>query len=331
MQTASKRSGRASLLRKLKELDAFIGGTPLKRLDNPIGSLYAKLEYNNFSGSVKDRAAFSMIYHAIKDGKIDDRTTIVASSSGNLAIAAALICKFIGLRFIPVIDPNINDDYEALLSLVCFRVEKVDQRDQTGGFLLTRLAKVSAICTGLPNSFVLDQYGDPNNYRGYYKLGIEVLSSLNPEYVFVAISSGGVVTGLSKSLKSKRPNIKVIGVDVEGSVIFGQTPQKRYISGIGSSLVPSILKDALIDEVIHISQIDIATGCRQLLTEQLIFAGASSGAVYLAATRYMDKNTFSGKPTALLLFADKGYPYLDTIYNEGWVKKLACLSDCQEK
>jgi cysteine synthase A len=312
------------MLKQLEKLSDFIGNTPLMSLRNTDTPLFAKLEYNNFSGSSKDRAGYSIVYHGILSGRINENTTIIASSSGNLAIAVASICKMLDLKFIPVIDPNINSAYEALLHLLSYRVVKITERDSTGGYLLTRIETVNKLHAVTENSFIADQYGDPNNYKGYYGLSEEILRCPTPiEYVFVAVSSSGAITGISKSIKEKNPDIKIIGVDVEGSVIFNAPPVKRYISGIGASQIPPIIKNALIDDVVIVSQTDIVKGCFELLNEQVIFAGASSGAVYLAAKNYFKEKSYFTPPTSLLIFPDKGHTYLDTIYNKEWGEQLA--------
>ncbi|NSL86993.1 pyridoxal-phosphate dependent enzyme [Chitinophaga solisilvae] len=312
------------MLKTLEKLSRFIGNTPLINLSNDHSDMYAKLEYNNFSGSSKDRAGYSIIYNGIKAGLINEETTIIASSSGNLAIAVASICKLLHLKFIPVIDPNINKAYETLLNIMAYRVAKVTERDKTGGYLLTRIDTVNRLHASIPNSFIADQYGDPNNYKGYFGLTDELVSSFDKiDYVFLAVSSSGAITGISNSLKEKMPETKIIGVDVEGSVIFNARPVKRYISGLGASQVPPIIKNAIIDDVIIVSQTDIIKGCFELLNEQVIFAGASSGAVYFAAKNYFKENTHIGKPTSVLMFPDKGFTYLDTIYDKEWGEQLA--------
>ncbi|WP_212004504.1 pyridoxal-phosphate dependent enzyme [Chitinophaga sp. HK235] len=312
------------MLTELNKLAAFIGQTPLIPLENEHADLFAKLEYNNFSGSSKDRAAFSIIYNGIKSGAINEGTTIIASSSGNLAIAVASICKRLHLKFIPVIDPNINKAYEALLNLTSYKVVKVTKRDHTGGYLLTRIDTVNELYAGMDNAFIADQYADPNNYKGYYGLGHEIITSFSKlDYIFIAVSSSGAITGISRSVKQKRPEIKIIGVDVEGSVIFRKEGSKRYISGIGASKIPPIIENAIIDDVVIVSQLDLIKGCHQLLNEQAIFAGASSGAVYLAAKNYAKYSEHTDRPQSLLIFPDKGHTYLDTIYDQEWVDQLA--------
>lgn len=310
------------MLTKLKKIAKFIGNTPLMNLKYEEANLYAKLEYTNFSGSSKDRAAYSIICNGIESGSIKEGTTVIASSSGNLAIAIASICKLLDLKFIPVIDPNINKGYESLLHIISHKVIKVTVRDKTGGYLLTRIDTVNKVHEKIPDSFIADQYNDPFNYKGYYALGEEILSYMDQlDYIFIPVSSSGAITGISKSIRAKNADVKIIAVDVEGSVIFDQPPKKRYISGIGASQVPGIMKDAFIDDIVIVSQPDIIKGCFELLNEQAVFAGASSGAVYVAAKHFFKEVDPAHKPYALLVFPDKGFAYLDSIYNKEWIER----------
>jgi cysteine synthase A len=154
-------------------------------------------------------------------------------------------------------------------------------------------------------------------------LGEEIAKSFERlDYLFVSVSSCGTITGLSKKLKEEFPGIKIIAVDVEGSVIFNFHPEKRFISGMGASIVPSILKNALIDEIIHISQMDIIKGCHELVNEQMIFGGASSGAAYFAIKKYFGHSNDSEKRNVLFLCPDRGDAYLDTVYNKEWISEV---------
>lgn len=311
------------MLKQLKRIAGLIGNTPLVQLQHKEAALYAKLEFANFSGSSKDRAAYSIIRNGIRSGKINNNTVVIASSSGNLAIALASICKLLGIKFIPIIDPNVNKDYEKYLSLISHKVVKVTEPDTTGGFLLTRIDTMNEMCASCPDSFCADQYSDPSNFKGYYPLGRELVQAFDKiDYIFVAVSSGGAITGISRSIKEKMPTVKVIAIDVEGSVIFGHPPRKRLISGIGSSQVPPILRYASIDDVQYVSQRDIVKGCMMLLNEQVVFGGASSGAVYLGAKRYLEERSGLSMPTAVLIFPDKGTGYLNTVYNSEWASIL---------
>lgn len=313
-----------SLLSKLIEISPFIGKTPLRRLRSFESRVYTKLEYNNYSGSIKDRPALKILTEAIKANQINQDTTVIESSSGNFAIALASLCNELGLNFIPVIDPNINRIYEENLSLLCREVIKVKEVDPTGGYLLTRINKVIELCNSHTNFYWTRQYENPNNYRAYYEtLGLEICSELDRlDVAFIGVSSCGTITGLSQRLKETFPKCKIIGVDVEGSVIFDQAPKKRHITGIGASMVPDILKYALIDSVKIVSEEKIIRGCLELLRDHSIFGGASAGASYFAMKEYLLQEKLGSDAVALFLCPDKGTAYIDTVYNENWTNRI---------
>ncbi|GAA0894241.1 2,3-diaminopropionate biosynthesis protein SbnA [Fulvivirga kasyanovii] len=308
------------MLKKLDQISKLIGKTPSKQCNSRHINLFAKLEYYNYTGSIKDRAAFNIVKEGVISGDIDRETVIIESSSGNFAIALATLCGDLGIEFIPVIDPNINSAYEQLLRLLCKRVIKVSEIDSTGGYLLTRIATVKAECANYKKSFWTNQYANANNYLSYYKgLGNEICEGFDRlDYLFIGVSSGGTITGVSRRIKEKFPKAKVVAVDVEGSVIFGGKPKKRWVSGIGASMSSTLLKQALIDEVIHISHDQVIESCHSLMKEQNIFAGASSGAVYAAVKNYVANDRIAPEANVLFICPDRGNAYLDTIYNRDW-------------
>jgi len=154
-------------------------------------------------------------------------------------------------------------------------------------------------------------------------LAIEMCEGVTDiDYVFVGVSSGGTITGVSRKIKEVYPNAKIIAVDIVGSVIFGGQPKKRYIPGIGSSRVPEILKLALIDEVIAVNEKDVVNECNNLLLEHKIFAGGSSGAVFAAVKEYFKDKSFKTKPNVVTLFADRGDRYANTVYEEEWCNEF---------
>ena len=312
------------MLTKMMAISHMIGNTPLNKLEHEHINLFCKLEYNNLMGSVKVRPAFYILQEAIKRGEITQETTIIESSSGNFAIALATLCKQIGIKFIPVIDPNINPVYENLLRVFSHEVVKVTDRDETGGFLLTRIQTVNRLLNETKNSFWTNQYGNPDSARAhYFGLGAEIADSFETlDYAFIGVSSGGTITGISQRLKERYPNVKIIAVDTAGSVIFGQEPQKRYIPGIGSSMRPDILKGAIIDEVVHVSEEDTVKVCYQLYADHGIFAGGSSGTSYWAIENYFKDQKHVVKPNVVFLCPDGGMPYVNTIYNQEWVQWL---------
>jgi len=266
--------------------------------------LFAKLEYVNPVGSIKDRPAYWILKRAAERGEICEDTTVIESSSGNFAAALASFTHLVGLRFIPVIDPNISGTYESFLRRICPTVVKVEDRDDTGGFLKTRLQKVKELCATIPNAYWTNQYGNPDAVEAHYELtATEICADFDSlDYVFIAVSTAGTIAGVSRRLKEHYPNIRVIAVDTEGSAIFGGTPRKRHIPGVGSSIVPPLLSQAEIDDV--------------------VFVGGSSGTAFAAVKRYAARIPAYKYPTVLFLCADRGTPYLDTVFDPTWASRL---------
>jgi cysteine synthase A len=300
-----------------------VGDTPLVRLRRiDVGPVhaYAKLEFHNPTGSVKDRAAAHVLGTLIRSFEIDQETMIIESSSGNFGIALSAAARRFGLNFTCVIDPNITPINELLLMQLGARVVKVRELDETNGYLRTRIRKVKELCAQNPNSYWVNQYENPLNADTYYQtLGTEICDGLERvDYVFLGVSSGGTITGVSRKVKERYPNAKVIAVDMVGSVIFGQPSRKRYIPGIGSGIVPPILKQAKIDEVVHVDERESILACHELLQTEAIFAGGSSGSVVAGIRKYFDGCSFDTPPNVVTVFADRGERYVDTIYNSDW-------------
>jgi cysteine synthase A len=306
-----------------------VGNTPLARLGIqgfPGVDLYAKLEYYNPTGSVKDRAANYILQKLLRLGEIDRKTTLIESSSGNFGIALAAYCRKNGLKFIAVVDPCISPINELMIRSLGAQVVKVETSDCNGGFLLTRVAKVKELRGQIKNSYWVNQYGNPYNAEAYYNtLGTEICDGLDRiDYVFMGVSSGGTITGVSNKIKERFPNARVVAVDIIGSVIFGHPPQKRYIPGIGSSMVPDILKQARIDHVVMMDEISTIKHCHQLLEDHYIFAGGSSGSVFAAVHHYFQRHPQEAAPgvNAVAVFADRGERYINTVYNPDWYENF---------
>jgi cysteine synthase A len=309
-----------TLLRALESIQRSMPETPVLQLADSSVDLYAKLEYSNPNGSSKDRAAFWILKGAIERGEIDQDTTVVESSSGNFAISLGSFCRSLGLRFIPVIDPNVNASTEAYLRTLGTDVEKVSERDATGGFLSTRLTRVQQLRASLENVYWPNQYANIDAIYGHYRLtgGELVRAFRHIDYAFIGTGTGGTIGGLSLRLKETYPDIRVIAVDAEGSAIFGKEPRKRLIPGLGSSITPPLLEHALIDEVMIVSEPDTVRGCHHLLQRHGLYAGGSTGTVYTAVSTYFASYT-GPRPTVVFLCADRGTAYAETIYNPAWV------------
>jgi N-(2-amino-2-carboxyethyl)-L-glutamate synthase len=306
-----------------------VGNTPLLKIDFPFLNiknlnLFCKLEYYNPMGSIKDRAANYIIKKLIEDKIINKDSILVESSSGNFGIALSAYSKFYGIKFICVIDKMICPLNEMILKLLKTNIIKITEADDCGGYLLNRLKKVAELQEENPNVYWINQYGNFLNAEAYYNtLGNEICDALDRiDYIFVGVSSGGTITGISRKVKERFPAAKVIAVDVVGSVIFGGEAKKRNIPGIGSSKVPKILKYAKIDDIVLIDELSAVKICHKLLKEAFIFAGGSSGTVVSAIQNYFQDRRIDKSTNVVAIIPDRGERYYDSIYNMEWCDKI---------
>lgn len=305
----------------------LVGNTPLislKLKGFEHIDLEVKLEGYNPTGSVKDRAAAYILNKIKANNTINADTTIIESTSGNFGVALSAFCKHNNLRFIAVVDPNITSMNEMLIGAYGAEIIKVTKADANGGYLLTRIEKIHELMNTIPNTYWVNQYENPLNARAYYdSLGKEIcFQAAHIDYAFLGVSSGGTITGVSRKIKENFPDCKIIAVDVEGSVIFNKPASKRYIPGIGSSMVPKILKEALIDDVIITNEWETINECYTLLRDHNIFAGGSSGSVIAGIKSYFSRMNISHPVNVVTVFPDRGERYFDTIFDKNWCDKI---------
>lgn len=302
-----------------------IGNTPLVKLEkyftNINFSLYAKLEMFNPGGSIKDRPSLRMLLDAYQNGSIDENSTIIESSSGNLGVGLAQACAYFGLRLICVVDIYSNISIRKIIEAYGATVDLVEEPDTQGGFLKARLDRVAHLLKTIPNSFNCNQYTNPNNPFAHYSTAKEVLEALSykVDYIFIATSTCGTIRGVSKFIHNQGLKTKIIAVDAQGSVIFGDKPKKRLIPGHGASLVPPHYKEGLENDFVLVSDLDCVKGCRQLIQREALFTGGSSGAIITAIEQF--KEFIPAGSTVVGIFADNGERYIDTIYSDQWIKR----------
>jgi len=301
-----------------------IGGTPLIRLENLYPDshfkLYAKLEAFNPGGSIKDRAAITILQKAIDDGDITPRTTIIESSSGNMGIGLAQSCAYLGLRFICVVDVKTTKQNIKILEAYGAEIDLVSiPSARTGEFLDARLERVKELRRSIANSFWPNQYSNLNNALAHRKTMDEVITELGEiDYLFCAASTCGTLRGCADFVREQKLKTKIFAVDAVGSAIFGgQKPSKRLIPGHGASVTPDLYQSNLAHRCVHLTDLECILGCRRLIQQEAILAGGSSGAVVMAVEQVKDE--IERNATCVLIFPDRGERYLDTIYSDEWV------------
>lgn len=329
-----------SLDRRRRGVLAAIGGTPLVELDRiaPHGvRLFAKLEGFNPGGSAKDRSSLAMLEDGLSKGEIHSDTVIVESSSGNMGIGLAQACRRLGLRFVCVTDVRTSGQNIRLMRAYGAEVIIVGCDDrQATGFLHARIDKVHEVLRTTPNAYWPNQYKNLATVRVHREQTAgEIVDALGqfPETVFVPVSTCGTLAGLLQYFRAKQATTRICAVDLAGSVIFGGASARRLIPGLGSSQQPSLIDPREVDDVVHVSDFECVVGCRVLASREAILGGGSSGAVLSAAVRTMSRGPGAGPN--VLIFPDRGERYLDTIFDDDWVRRFVCpveeLNDAVER
>lgn len=301
-----------------------IGNTPLVRLSRLFAEspfrFFAKLEAFNPGGSIKDRAAYSILKDALDRGVIRPGGTIVESSSGNMGIGLAQACAYLRLRFICVVDAKTTAQNIAILRAYGAEVDVVREPDPiTGEYLQARLDRVQALVDALGNSYWTNQYSNVYNALAHHQTMHEIVTALDGEvdYLFCATSTCGTMRGCAEYVREHGLKTKICAVDAVGSVIFGAAPRRRLIPGHGASRRPELYQPGLADQCIHVTDLECVAGCRRLLRNEAILAGGSSGAAIMAVERV--KHTIPADATCVAILCDRGERYLDTIYSDTWV------------
>jgi cysteine synthase A len=302
-----------------------VGNTPLIRLtklvkDAPF-QLFAKLESLNPGGSMKDRPALSILRHAVESGLIRQGSVVIESSSGNMGIGLAQACSYFGMRFICVVDPKTTAQNIALLRAYGAEIDMVREPDAASGeFLTARINRVRYLLRSTPNSYWPNQYSNLRNPYGHRQTMHEIVTAVGEvDYLFCSTSTCGTLRGCAEYVRDHGLKTKIFAVDAVGSVIFGGPSTKRLIPGHGAALKPDLYQPGLAHDCIHVSDLDCVVGCRRLVQREAILAGGSSGAVVMAV-EYAEHQIPAGA-TCVVIIADRGERYLDTIYSDEWVAK----------
>lgn len=304
-----------------------IGRTPLVHLrrlfPQPGLDVIAKLELMSPGGSIKDRPARFIVERGLRDGIIQPDSHLIESSSGNFGIALAMVARVYGLKFTCVVDPKITTCNLQILEALGARIAMVHEPDDQGGYLQTRIRRVQELLQTIPASVWINQYANQRNWQAHYHgTASEIVTDLDGplDCLVTAVSTTGTILGLARRLRREYPDLRVIAVDAVGSVIFGGQPGPRLLPGIGASRVPELLSVDEIDEVVEVSDGESIQGCRDLVAQEGIFAGGSSGSVVAAIHRLLP--TFPTPYRVLTLFPDRGDRYLDLVYGEDAITEI---------
>lgn len=295
-----------------QDLTELIGNTPLLRLKriSPKFDITAKLEYFNPLGSVKDRAALSMIEAAEKEGLIEKGSTIIEPTSGNTGVGLAFISALRGYRLILTMPESMSLERRKLLSALGAELVLTES---TGG-MSASIATAMELKKSIPGAFIPMQFENPANAEAHKSTANEIFGDTNGDIdAFIAtIGTGGTVTGTGRYLKEKKKDIEVIGVEpAESAVISGGKAGSHGIQGIGAGFIPKVLDVSMLDSVLQVPTEEAYEMTRRLGREEGLLVGISSGAAMAAALRYAALPGNEAK-RIVVLFPDTGERYLSS-------------------
>lgn len=296
-------------------IDELIGRTPLLNVGQYIGTdgsnVYAKLEYFNPAGSVKDRAALQMLNDAEEKGLINKNTIIIEPTSGNTGIGLASICASRGYRIILTMPETMSIERRNLLKAYGAEIVLTDGAKGMKG----AIEKAEELANSFESAFIPGQFTNESNVQAHINTtGPEIYDDTDGKIdIFVAcVGTGGTLTGIGKYLKSKNENIKIVAVEpYESPILSGGEAGAHGIQGIGANFIPDILDTDLYDEVIRVKTNDALAMGRDFARTSGVLIGISSGAALVAAKELATQKENMGK-TIVTLLPDTGERYLST-------------------
>ena len=309
-----------------KNILETIGKTPIVKL-NRVGAdlacdFYAKCEYFNPGGSVKDRIGYKMVEDAERSGRIKPGDVLIEPTSGNTGIGLALAGAVKGYQVVITMPEKMSREKQVVLEALGAKIYRTPT-EAAWDAPDSHISLAKKLNKSIPNSHILDQYSNPSNPNAHYEgTAEEILEDFGSDLAMVVIGAGtgGTITGVAKRLKEVIPSIKIIGADPVGSILGGGTLVSSYnVEGIGYDFFPDVLDNNLIDSYIKTEDKASFLMARRLIKEEGLFVGGSSGAVMCAALEAA-KDLKPGQK-CLVLLPDSLRNYLSKFIDDNWMRE----------
>jgi 2,3-diaminopropionate biosynthesis protein SbnA len=290
----------------------------------PGHQVWLKMEKYHPTGSIKFKTAVEILDTLEASAALRPGQMVIESSSGNLGVALAFLCRQRGYRFTCVVDPHALGDNLQRIRDYGGETAMVTARDASGGHLAARLAKVQALLAAHPGAIWTNQYANPANARAHERFTAPAVLRNVPDVDVLMVGAGttGTLLGCMQHMHRVAPLVKVVAVDSVGSVTFGSPPAARKLPGIGSGVRPALADavDAMQRPDVHlIPEPDTIAMCRHLRDQHGVLVGASTGTVVCGLLREARRHP-AGR-TFVAISPDGGERYQDTVFNDAWVRQ----------
>ena len=303
-----------------------IGNTPVVKINKIAKNLdcnvFAKCEFLNPGGSVKDRIGWNMVNEAELSGRIKPGDTLIEPTSGNTGQGIALAAAVKGYKCIITMPEKMSKEKQIAIEALGAEIIRTPTEAKSSD-PESHISVAKKLNKEIENSHILDQYSNPSNPEAhYYGTAEEIIKDFNNDLdmVVISVGTGGTITGIAKRLKEEMPAIKIVGADPEGSILGGGEKVSSYlVEGIGYDFIPDVLDNSLIDEYIKTKDEESFIMARRLIKEEGLLCGGSCGATMVAALRAASK--LKNGQNCLVILADGIRNYMTKFPNDSWMEE----------